>query len=58
MKSPKLSGISAALDEAKKIKASVRAKVEHRLFYIKQMFGYSKVRYCGLPRVKLGHPVI
>ena len=26
-------------------KSSVRAKVEHLFFYVKQMFGYSKTRY-------------
>lgn len=31
-----------------KIKASMRAKVEHPFLYIKQVFGYSKVRYRGL----------
>ena len=31
-------------------KASVRAKVEHLFFYVKQMFGYSKTRYRGLPK--------
>ena len=29
-------------------KSSVRAKVEHVFFYVKQMFGYSKVRYRSL----------
>lgn len=38
------------LAEAEKAKASVRAKVEHVFFYIKQMFGYSKVRYRGLEK--------
>lgn len=33
-----------------KMKASVRAKVEHSFFYIKQVFGYSKVRYRGLKK--------
>ncbi|WP_051208304.1 transposase [Saccharospirillum impatiens] len=32
----------------KKMKASVRAKVERPFRYIKQVFGYRKVRYCGL----------
>lgn len=36
------------LAKAEKIKASVRAKVEHSFFYIKRVFGYSKVRYRGL----------
>ena len=31
-------------------KASVRAKVEHPFFYMKQMFGYSKTRYRGLAK--------
>jgi transposase, IS5 family len=38
------------LAEAERIKASVRAKVEHAFFYIKRMFGYSKVRYRGLEK--------
>lgn len=33
---------------AEKIKASMRAKVEHPFLYIKQVFGYRKVRYRGL----------
>jgi len=36
--------------KAEKIKASVRAKVEHPFRYIKQVFGYSKVRYRGLAK--------
>jgi len=31
-------------------KSSVRAKVEHMLFYIKQMFSYGKTRYRGLAK--------
>lgn len=31
-------------------KASVRAKVEHVFFYVKRLFGYSKVRYRGLAK--------
>ena len=38
------------VDEAEKAKASIRAKVEHAFFYIKRMFGYSKVRYRGLAK--------
>ncbi len=38
------------LAEAERVKASVRAKVEHVFFYIKQMFSYSKVRYRGLEK--------
>ncbi len=41
---------SDPLAAAEKSKASVRAKVEHVFFYIKQMFGYSKVRYRGLEK--------
>jgi IS5 family transposase len=41
---------SAAIDHAEHLKASVRAKVEHAFFYIKRMFGYSKVRYRGLAK--------
>ena len=36
--------------QAEKSKASVHAKVEHSFFYIKRMFGYSKVRYKGLEK--------
>jgi IS5 family transposase len=38
------------LDSIEHHKASVRAKVEHVFFYIKRMFGYSKVRYRGLAK--------
>jgi IS5 family transposase len=41
---------SNPLFAAEKIKASVRAKVEHSFFYIKRVFGYSKVRYRGLEK--------
>ena len=33
-----------------KLKASVRAKVEHPFLYVKRHFGYSKVRYRGLAK--------
>ena len=33
-------------------KSSVRAKVEHVFFYVKQMFSYSKVRYPSLGKNK------
>jgi len=36
--------------KAEKIKASIRSKVEHPFRYIKQVFGYSKVRYRGLSK--------
>ena len=38
------------LDKAEKIKASVRAKVEHPFRVIKQQFGYAKLRYRGLQK--------
>lgn len=41
---------SSDINETEKTKASVRAKVEHAFFYIKRMFGYSKVRYRGLAK--------
>ena len=31
-------------------KSSVRAKVEHLFFYVKQMFDYNKTRYRGLTK--------
>lgn len=40
----------SAYNQSEYIKASVRAKVEHSFFYIKRMFGYSKVRYRGLAK--------
>ena len=36
--------------ETEKMKAQVRAKVEHSFMYIKKMFGYNKVRYRGLEK--------
>lgn len=35
-------------EKDEKLKASVRAKVEHPFRYVKQVFGYGKVRYRGL----------
>jgi transposase, IS5 family len=45
-------GLSQDSPEARreKLKASVRAKVEHPFRYVKRMFGYSKVRYRGLQK--------
>ena len=40
----------ALLDKAEKIKASIRAKVEHPFRVIKRQFGYVKVRYRGLKK--------
>ena len=36
------------MDKLEKIKASIRAKVEHPFRVIKRQFGYVKVYYCGL----------
>lgn len=36
--------------QTEKIKAQVRAKVEHPFLWIKKMFGYSKVRYRGMKK--------
>ena len=38
------------LDKAERLKASVRAKVEHPFRVVKQQFGYAKVRYRGLQK--------
>lgn len=38
------------LDEAERLKASVRAKVEHPFRVVKRQFGYVKVRYRGLKK--------
>ena len=42
--------IDAVVDKIEKLKASVRAKVEHPFRVIKRQFGYVKVRYRGLAR--------
>lgn len=41
---------TSRLARLEKTKASVRAKVEHPFRYIKQIFGYDKVRYRGLAK--------
>ena len=38
------------LEKVERLKASVRAKVEHPFRVIKQQFGYAKVRYRGLQK--------
>jgi IS5 family transposase len=38
------------LDEAERLKASIRAKVEHPFRVIKKQFGFAKVRYRGLAK--------
>lgn len=40
----------ALLDQAEKLKASVRAKVEHPFRVVKRQFGFVKVRYRGLKK--------
>ena len=40
----------ALLDQAEKLKAGVRAKVEHPCRAIKRQFGFAKVRYRGLKK--------
>jgi transposase, IS5 family len=40
----------ALLDQAEKLKAGIRAKVEHPFRVIKRQFGYVKVRYRGLKK--------
>jgi IS5 family transposase len=40
----------AMIDKAEKLKAGVRAKVEHPFRVIKRQFGFVKVRYRGLKK--------
>ena len=40
----------AMLDQAEKLKAGVRAKVEHPFRVLKRQFGHVKVRYRGLKK--------
>ena len=40
----------AMLDKAEKLKAGIRAKVEHPFRVIKRQFGFVKVRYRGLKK--------
>ena len=42
--------IDALVDKIEKLKASVRAKVEHPFRVIKRQFGHTKVRYRGLKK--------
>jgi len=42
--------LSALIEQVEKIKASIRAKVEHPFRVIKCQFGYRKVRYRGLKK--------
>ena len=38
------------IEQAEKLKASIRTKVEHPFRVIKRRFGYTKVRYRGLKK--------
>ena len=42
--------VDALIDQVEKIKASIRAKVEHPFRVIKRQFGFAKVRYRGLKK--------
>jgi len=42
--------LAAMIDDVERIKASIRAKVEHPFRVIKRQFGYIKVRYRGLAK--------
>ena len=42
--------IDALVDKIEKLKASIRAKVEHPFRVLKRQFGYVKVRYRGLKK--------
>ena len=42
--------IDALIDQVEKIKASIRAKVEHPFRVIKRQFGHVRVRYRGLKK--------
>ena len=46
----KQTALGALLEQAEKLKASVRAKVEHPFRVIKCQFGFTKVRYKGLAK--------
>lgn len=40
----------AMIDQAEKLKAGIRAKVEHPFRVLKRQFGFVKVRYRGLKK--------
>ena len=42
--------IDALVDKVEKLKAGIRAKVEHPFRVIKRQFGFVKVRYRGLKK--------
>lgn len=47
---PSTNAVDALTDKIERIKASVRAKVEHPFRVIKRQFGHVKVRYRGLAK--------
>jgi len=42
--------LGAMINEVERIKASIRAKVEHPFRVVKRQFGFMKLRYCGLKK--------
>ena len=44
------SAVDALVDQLERVKAQIRAKVEHPFRVIKRQFGYTKVRYRGLKK--------
>jgi IS5 family transposase len=42
--------LGSLINQVEKLKAGVRAKVEHPFRVLKQQFGYAKVRYRGLAK--------
>ena len=46
----KTKALGQLIDELERLKASIRAKVEHPFRVIKRQFGYVKVRYRGLKK--------
>jgi IS5 family transposase len=45
-----VSPIDALIDKLEKLKARIRAKVEHPFRVVKRQFGYVKVRYRGMKK--------
>ena len=42
--------VDALIEQLEKLKAGIRAKVEHPFRVLKRQFGYTKVRYRGLKK--------
>ncbi|RDI06574.1 DDE family transposase [Comamonas sp. AG1104] len=42
--------VDSLTDQLERLKASIRAKVEHPFRVIKRQFGHVKVHYCGLAK--------